>query len=516
MAFKRQGALIVPESEFTRRLEKRLSVSGTDYMGKEYSFQVFRYRNGGVLVPRYTLGPGHAILASGGTLRPTPEFPRFKGHLWPEQMEGAERAFSYLKTEHGVFLNAEPGSGKTVAAIWLAAVLKPNRVLVLVDQDNLADQWTKRILEYAPDATVTYIMPLASQRMLHKKYDQRRMLAGIQRHDLRGDYIICMTQSLIAHPRSIQADLLIVDECHVFSAPTFSNAIFNIDFYYSLALSANNTRPDGLEWIFREMLGHTKVEMKGKRLPARAEFYPVSTQFLSWDDPVVSDMGNWFRKLWCTRYKKQTTRYDCSLCHMTKEFGSTELSVITRRCGSFWKHDEWDENSLERHLGRDPKYTGWLLDTLSTFLKAKRDIFVFTRLREPLERLHGLIGMDLGPVSGLYMGHATSAKDRDRNARALRKPITLCTYQKAGKGLDVAHKDGILFASPVSKSRLNQVIGRVERALRGKSRPVVIHPIVPFVTSKARLRGCVKWYQENQYDHKIHPVLAGCFRNDRY
>jgi superfamily II DNA or RNA helicase len=114
------------------------------------------------------------------------------------------------------------------------------------------------------------------------------------------------------------------------------------------------------------------------------------------------------------------------------------------------------------------------------------------------------------------MGHATSAKDRDRNARALRKPITLCTYQKAGKGLDVAHKDGILFASPVSKSRLNQVIGRVERALRGKSRPVVIHPIVPFVTSKARLRGCVKWYQENQYDHKIHPVLAGCFRNDRY
>jgi superfamily II DNA or RNA helicase len=423
------------------------------------------------------------------------------------------QAIAYLRTQHGVFLNAEPGTGKTVAALYVASMLKPNRVIVMVDQDNLADQWTKRILEYVPDATVTYIMPLASQRALHKKHDQRRMLAGIERHDLRGDFVICMTQSLVAHPRRIQADLLIVDECHVFSAPTFSNAIFNIDFFYSLALSANDTRADGLEWVFREMLGATKVEMKGKRLPARAEFYPVSTKFLRWDDPTLSDMEQWFHKLWCTEHKKQTTRYDCSLCPRTQSLGTTELNIITRVCGSFWKSDEWDENSLERHLGRDPLYVGWLLDTIETFLKAKRDIFVFTRLREPLERLHEQIALVFGDVSGLYMGNATNAKTRERNARALKKPVTLCTYKKAGKGLDVARKNGILFASPVSKGQLNQVIGRVERALSGKMRPVVIHPIVPFVTSRARMKGCVNWYREKNYDYKVHPDLARCFNS---
>ena len=515
MVFKRQGALVVPEQEMTPALEKRLTISGVSYTGKEFEYQVFRYMNGGVAIPRYTLGVGRAIMAAPGALPISLDFPLFKGRLWPEQMAGVEDALVRLKTEHGVFLNAEPGSGKTVAALWLAAVLKPNRVIVMVDQDNLADQWCERIKEYIPDATVTFIMPAASQRALHKKYDQREMLAGVNRCDLRGDFVICMTQSLVAHPQTLQADLLIVDECHVFSAPTFSNSVFNIDFFYSLALSANETRPDGLEWIFRDMLGSTKVEMKGRRLPARAEFYPVSTKFLDWKDPIVSDMENWFRKLWCTQHKKQTTRYDCSLCPMMAELKSNDLNVITRRCGSFWKSDEWEENSLERHLGSDPEYVGWLLGTIETFLKAKRDMFVFTRLRAPLELLNGLIKIEFGDVAGLYLGHATTARMRERNACALKKPITLCTYQKAGKGLDVARKDGILFASPVSKNRLNQVIGRVERALVGKRQPVVIHPIVPFVTSKARMKGCVNWYREHKYDYRIHPDLTHCFGDVR-
>jgi hypothetical protein len=92
----------------------------------------------------------------------------------------------------------------------------------------------------------------------------------------------------------------------------------------------------------------------------------------------------------------------------------------------------------------------------------------------------------------------------------------LCTYKKAGKGLDVARKDGVLFASPVSKSGLNQVIGRIERALTGKMQPIAIHPIVPFVTSKARMKGCVNWYREKKYDYQLHPDLARCFGNDRY
>lgn len=508
MVFERRGALVVPDASFSSTLEKKLTVTGVDYMGKEFSYTVFHQTQDRVHVPRYILGVEAAVLSASRAPRENRDFPTFRGSLWPEQMGGAEEAFSYLKTEHGVFLKADPGSGKTVAALWLASVTKPNRVIVLVDQNNLADQWCQRIKESIPEATVTFVMPLSSQRALHKKHDQRRMLSGIERHDLRGDFVICMTQSLVSHPKELQADMLIVDECHVFSAPTFSNAIFYINFFYSLALSANETRADGLEWVFRDMLGATKVEMKGKRLPARAQFYPVNTQFLRWGDPMVWENNHWFHKAWCTRNQRQTTRYDCSHCPVVKDLGTSEMSVLTKFCASLWKSDEWDENSLERHLGMDSEYVGWILDTIDTFLQAGRDIFVFCRLRAPLEYLHKVIEISLGNVSGLYLGSATNERTRRRNERALTQPITLCTYQKAGKGLDVARKDGVLFASPVSKNKLNQVIGRVERSLSGKKRPVAIHPVVPFVTSKARMRGCVNWYMENQYDCEIHPTLS--------
>jgi superfamily II DNA or RNA helicase len=353
-------------------------------------------------------------------------------------------------------------------------------------------------------------MPLDSQRALHNKYGQKHLIPGIQRHDLRGRFIICMTQTLAIHPRLIDVDMLIVDECHVFSAPTFCQAIFNISFRWSLGLSANTTRADHLEWIFQNMLGLTTVVMEGRREPARAFFYPVDTEYLRWDEPYPNFKNEDFKVLWCKWYKKVTTSFDCMNCPTAKKLGTFDPDALSRAadCVSFWRHDEYDENSLEHHIGSSPKYTAWIMDTVDTLLKDKRNIMLFTRLREPLETYHKMMNLDFGSVSGLYLGAITNQADRNRNDVALKRSVTLCTYKKAGKGLDVAAKDAIVFASPVSGGQLNQVVGRVERVLKGKRQPVAIHAVIPFVTSVARMRGCIKWYLSHNYEVNVHPVLA--------
>lgn len=503
----RKGALQVSQEEFDQ-VRSQLKARSKDYNGKEVSFEVFKSTPQGYLIPRYFFGNDH-LLSARSTQLDTRErrFPTFKAALWPEQESGVEQAIRILHEHLGVFLNARPGSGKTVAALYIACSLKPQKVLVLVDQDNLAEQWCERIKMFVPEAVVSFIMPLASQRALHKKFGQTDMINGIQHFDTRGDFIICMAQTYVQHERPLRVGLLIVDEAHVFSAPTFSQAVFNVNFNWSLALSATKERRDGNEWVFRKMLGTSYVQMRGKTQKARALFYGVNTNFMKWSDPQPNSKPDWFRCIWCKFHHKMTCRYECDSCSTAKELGTSEPKVLAQTCASLYKFKEYNEVSVERMLCDDPTYNTWIVTTLDTFLKADRDIFVFSRLRHHLEHLHKLISSSIGDVSGLYLGKATNNTARSANNAALKQRITLATYGKAGKGLDVQRKDGALFAGPVGRHSVEQVIGRIERKLEGKKRPVAVHAIIPFPTHVARMKGCINFYRKEDYDVRVEEGL---------
>lgn len=493
----RQGALLV--DQVGEEALEELKAESTDYNGKASEFYVYRETPHGILLPRYHQGiPAYLGAKSHQDGRVNKAFPEFKGDLWKEQAPGARNALKVLAKEHGVFLNARPGSGKTVAGLYIACALRPHKVLVLVDQDNLAEQWCERIKKFVPDAKISFIMPVASQRALYKKF--RGGLIPRDRFDLRGDFIIAMTQTYMHHSTPLKVGMVIVDEAHVFSAPRFSDTIFDVNFHYSLALSATHTRRDGLEWIFRKMLGLTTVIMKGKTQKARALFYPVDTDFLRWKDQTPNDKHTWFKCIWCKWHSKMTCRYEChQYCPTTKKLGTSSPQVLAQNCASLYKIQDYNEAAVERMLASDPTYNAWIVETLGTFLLAGRDIFVFSRLREHLTHLHELIRLTHGEVSGLYLGNATNIAARRANAEALDKQLTLATFGKAGKGLDVQRKDGALFAGPVGKHSVEQVIGRIERKLKGKMKPVAVHPIIPFPTHVARMRGCLGFYRRNKY-----------------
>ena len=493
----RQGPLLVNELELKE--VDRLKATSTDYNGKQSEFYVYRETPHGFLIPRYALSlPDYWGSKSDQDARVNKNFPKFSGKLWPEQAPGVQNAMNVLAKEHGVFLNARPGSGKTVAGLYIATMLRPHKVLVLVDQDNLAEQWCERIRKFVPGAKVSFIMPLASQRALYRKFQGG--LIPNDRFDLRGDFIIAMAQTYMHHPKPVKVGLVIVDEAHVFSAPRFSDTIFNVNFNFSLALSATNERRDGLEWIFKKMLGTTIVVMQGKTQKARALFYGVDTDFLRWGDTMPNDKHMWFKCIWCRWHDKMTCRYEChQYCPTTKKLGTSSTKVLAQHCASLYKIKDYNELAVERMLASDPTYNAWIVETLGTFLLAGRDIFVFSRLRKHLTHLHELIQLTHGDVSGLYLGNATNNTMRRKNEAALDKQLTLATFGKAGKGLDVQRKDGALFAGPVGKHSVEQVIGRIERKLTGKMKPVAVHPIIPFPTHVARMRGCLGFYRRNKY-----------------
>ena len=501
----KKGPIQISNAEFSR-IREQLKASSVDYNGKPSEFYVYQETTQGVLIPRYQLGmSAYQAARDEQDPRVNPNFPEFKGPLWDLQKPGVAQAINALAREHGVFINARPGSGKTVAALYIATQLRPHKVLVMVDQDNLAQQWCERIKEFVPEAKVSFIMPLASQRALYRKFQGG--LIPKDRFDLRGDFIICMAQTYMHHPQPIKVGLVIVDEAHVFSAPCFSQTIFNVNFKFSLALSATTERKDGNEWVFRKMLGTTTVVMKGKTEKARAMFFGVNTEFLKWSDPMPNNKHMWFKCIWCRVHEKMTCRYECQKCDVSIRMKTSNPEVLATNCASLYKYQDYNEAAVERMLCDDPTYNAWITETLGTFLEAGRDIFVFSRRRAHLEHLHLLLSLLYGDVSGLYLGAATNAAARAANAEGLQKRITLATFGKAGKGLDVQRKDGALYAGPVGKHTVEQATGRIERSMSGKMKPVVVHPIIPFPTHIARMHGCLGFYRRNKYGTQIEEDL---------
>jgi len=502
----RRGPLLVPYDTFDK-VRARLKATALDYSGKASEFYVYHETPAGVLVPRYFLGTEQLLLAENEQPHQTdPQFPAFAGSLWPEQEDGVKRALSVLRNRLGVFLNARPGSGKTVAALYIATRLKPQQVLVLVDQDNLAQQWCERIREYVPGATISFIMPLDSQRELYKKTGIPEP-SSMRHFDTRGQFIVCMAQTYMRHPQVLRVGMVIVDEAHVFSAPCFSQTIFHVNFNWSLALSATSERRDGNEWVFRQMLGTDTVVMHGKTEKARALFYGVDTTFLRWSDPTPNDKASWFRCVWCRWHEKMTCRYECDRCSTAKSLGTSSPQALKQTCASLYKISDYNELAVEKMLVDDPVYNAWIIETLKPFLATGRDIFVFSRLRAHLEHLQLLIELTYGKVSGLYLGNATTQAGRRSNEKALQMPVTLATYGKAGKGLDIQRKDGAIFAGPIGKHTVEQATGRIERVMEGKKHPVVVHPVIPFPTHVARMRGCLGFYRRNNYDVRIEQDL---------
>lgn len=375
----------------------------------------------------------------------------FKGTLRPFQQAAVDDLVRNLRGHGGVTLRADCGTGKTVMSLATAARLGSSTVMILVDQANIAEQWRDRIREF---------IGLEAEIFSGNETD----LTTIRTSESR--FKIVMAQSLMRYDWKddpISADLLIVDEAHVFSAPAFSGSIANINFKLSIGLTATPDRKDGLEWVFKMILGTRSVDVKAKAMVADVLVYHL---------PILQDVdSDNFMYWWCPVVKKSTWADGCSGCKHYDKFPN---------CGGVRRaSDRINMPAIIGKLTNDLDYQEWLHGVIDKLYNKKRQVLVFSQLRGHLKSLYADTCKRLGENScGLYIG-VQSKDDELRRKVAMSRPITFCSYGVANKALDVPHKDAAVFATP--RADIRQAKGRIEREFHNKPTPILIDPVFDHV-----------------------------------
>jgi len=127
----------------------------------------------------------------------------------------------------------------TTVALALAADMKV-RTMIVVHKEFLADQWSERIREFCPGATIGRVQGPV--------------------FDLEGkDFVIALIQTLSMREFPSAAfdsiGMLVVDEAHHIGAPAFSQFMFKMCPKYTLGLTATPERKDGLTRLLYWFLG---------------------------------------------------------------------------------------------------------------------------------------------------------------------------------------------------------------------------------------------------------------------
>ena len=255
---------IFPLPTLQNMLSRDLSIFVKDEKyGRHISMKVFEGEGQIIGIPRqYFLKrfyekDGHAFRIYDGTKFPASlDFPDFSGDLRVGQTSAVNDIFESLKTmrgRYGGLIEAECGVGKTVAALYIASILKVP-TLVLVHKNDLLEQWEERIHEFLPHCRVGRIQQ--------------------KRRDFEGKHItIGMFATITSQIESLREagafghfGLVIIDEAHHTPASTFEAVVRQFEARVRLGLSATFRRNDGLEFLFHWHIGPLLTRMKGERV----------------------------------------------------------------------------------------------------------------------------------------------------------------------------------------------------------------------------------------------------------
>ena len=174
---------------------------------------------------------------------------------------------------------APTGKGKTVMAIEIARRLGLE-TLIIVDQENLKDQWIERLNQHLG---------------IHSDYVG--VFQGKTRKESTCGFTVALIQSLYNKGDSLkdwlsQFGTTILDEIHGVGAPQFSQVLFMIPSRYRLGISATPDRRDSFDKVLKWHMGPTKVRMLDRH-----------------DESVVRVVENYTTTSWYANTSPKSGRY---------------------------------------------------------------------------------------------------------------------------------------------------------------------------------------------------------------
>ena len=376
----------------------RLFATSNEMLGVPRFFWYLKKRE---LLPDLEFAEDLSGVSAGGELRETST----TFTLRDDQQELVDAAVAYFKRQIGGIICAHTGFGKSISGLAVGQCLG-RKILVLCHRKSLALQWQEACHRFFPDWKTGIVG--AGKR---------------QWEDV--DVCFAIVQTL-AHkkgkpfPREFWREFgtVIVDEVHVFGAPYFASVTPRFACRYILGMSGTVRRKDGLENVFKYIIGN--------------QFFRASQK------------NRVFATIWPRYTPFQTTKF---IDHLDK---SVLLNIIAKS---------------------KPRNQFIAMDIVRAVAKGRNPLVMSERI-EMLQNISQFVEKiaqknNLSISHGFYIGGRT----KDELDVAAKATVVYSTYQLAKEGIDIPRLDTLMAASPVSDNE--QAVGRVCRKLEGKKVPIV-------------------------------------------
>lgn len=429
----------IPETEFTDAIAQRLTASVYRMDGSTDKVECFRTdREGYVGLPRVfglklISNCDYVDLRSKG--KPV-KFPR-KVTLRDYQVPFVESIMWATQSRTDFIAEAATGKGKTVCG--LAVIQNRGRsAAVVVDQENLLDQWIERCVEH-----------------LGVTKEDIGIVRGPKK-DYKGKAItICMMQTITRKdmpPDFYEAfGTVIFDECHTTGAPTFSRALMQFSAEVRFGLSATPDRKDELKKLILWNLGTTDVQLTDT--PNRSSVYVMESEGVySWRVNNSKMVGGFINEV--------------------AEDGRRNLAVVK---AAKWLYDSGRDvlvigDRVEHlcSLMALSEVVGIPRHDLGLYAKSKT-VFLYEKDPRPLRRPPDWEkGTEYTPIR-LALVQKTVPKAALVEVKE-RARVIFATYGIMAKGVDIPRLSAGVDATP--RSNATQTHGRILRTAPGKLRPI--------------------------------------------
>ncbi len=432
------SCLWIPEERFTAKLKADLTVSIYKLDNTTAKVEAFRTDRAGFIgIPRVfglksiSLGP-HTDSRTNGFPVTFPKQLKLRDY----QIPFVASMLSATQTHSDFVAEAPTGKGKTVCG--LAVIQKLGRsAVVIVDQENLLDQWIARCIEH-----------------LGMREEDIGVVQG-NKATYGKAITICMMQTLTRRslPEEFysSAGVVIWDECHTAGAPTFSRSLMLFPAKVRFGLSATPERRDGLQKILAWNLGTTDVRMTQEHETSLV-YVLESDGTYSWRVNNSKMVGGFINEVAADGLRNLTIARAVKWLYNS----GRDVLVIGDRIAHLCALQ-----ALVHTLGVPEEATG-IYAKSKTVLRYEKD-------PRPPRRPYGWEkGTEYTPIRLSFLTK-TIRKDELEKVKAQARVI-FASYGIMAKGVDIPRLSAGVDATPRSTS--TQVHGRILRTLPGKLRPI--------------------------------------------
>lgn len=443
---KLAGAMEFPLNTIDLRFVRRALTTTVTPMGEEpQEIEAFFVEGDTVVVPRQF---GLTYCKENG-IEYTDATSPGEDAIFPRCPEPREAQFDFIddmmsctESFYDFIARAHTGFGKTVSSLIVAARLG-RTTLIIVDQENLRDQWIKALKKHfgLTDDTIGLI---------------------------QGDTIkyegcvvtVAMVQTLMSRELTQEAynyfGTVIFDECHIMGAPIYSLVLYYFPAMFRIGISATPRRKDNGQRLIEWHLGVVRVAADKEQQESSVYFMRCHRTY-SWYANISPKVGRWITEI------AEDGQRNLEMAEAILWLYGTgrDILVISDRIEQL-KH----VRSLCYYLGLPMEDMGMYTGYDPVYRYAKNP--VVARRPKHLERNAAYTPIVLQSIS-----KRVSSKALDEIAEKSR--VVFATYGKFSKGTDVPRLSGGIDISPRGSSEQTQ--GRILREVEGKQRPIWVNPV---------------------------------------